>query len=219
MIDTKQSVMESSKEDVERLNAFNELNGESEQKNKITNYVSTESMEIDEQVIKQEKKSIMKPKTQTTTKNSKKVSEKSKGKATDNQMQYDKLLNGIDLSEFDESENKTSNNFIKNSTNKKSEKIYKEIVIDDNDEDDLLSSINLNNYSINQINENKGSDLDDDLLNNISLTSPKCRKKAVPKSATSDKYTIVASDTDDELLNQIDLVSPTKKVKSIFKKK
>ena len=216
MIDTKQSVMESSKEDVERLNAFNELNGESEQKNKITNYVSTESMEIDEKVIKQEKKSIMKPKTQTTTKNSKKVSEKSKGKATDNQMQYDKLLNGIDLSEFDESENNTSNIFIKNSTNKKSVKIYKEIVIDDND---LLSSINLNNYSINQINENKGSDLDDDLLNNISLTSPKCRKKAVPKSATSDKYTIVVSDTDDELLNQIDLVSPTKKVKTIFKKK
>lgn len=221
MSDTKQSVMESSKEDIDKLNAFKEIIEESEQKNKITNYVSMENMEVgmSEKMVK-EKVSIMKSNKDDAKKNNTKLSSKAstKNKVVNDQTQIDKLLNGIDFDDFDASQKKLPNKALKTQNNSNNRILADKIpskTIDDCDDDDLLSSIVLDKLPAKKVNEKSDDfDLDDDLLNSILLTSPQSSKK----SKTTEKYTIV-DDSDDELLNHIDLVSPKKKAKSIFKKK
>lgn len=122
MSDTKQSIMESSKKDIDELQAFNDLIAEKEKQNKITKYGKAENAVKEKNKSSktiEEKKDLISVDVKIMKKTDKNFDDQSandqksatiivgKNKSQNTQLNIDMLLNGVDFDEFDEASPKT----------------------------------------------------------------------------------------------------------------
>ena len=159
MTGTKESVIESSKEDIEKLTTFKELNPEKEefkkQKNKITNYTEKSKSEdnlekISELKSKENKKTKLSKSQETEVKKkedkksqSQETSSTGKNGTSNSHANIEKILEGLDYSDF-----MTQPEPIVTTTGKKTTPPRKiSDVLDDDDE--LLAGVNLKAFEEN----------------------------------------------------------------------
>lgn len=130
MNNTKQSVMQSSEDDIQKLNALNELIKTEKKKNKITNYTESTGSEN----LGDESEKISKSKSVSKSKEA-----NPKTNVTTSKAKIDELLKGVDFDETDEIVE------IKSSIGKKKSPTRKLADVS-HDDDDLLNGVNLDAF-------------------------------------------------------------------------